>query len=238
MNVAIVFARGPEKSRRNVNLYRVDGRPLISFSIDAALKSPSIHRVYVCTDDAETAEIAQGMSCETIPRPPETAGAEVGGAIHAAGQVVLERHPALTNLAILSGNTSMISSYLIEKSLDLFYRRPAARSLLTVWQARHDHPYYAFSRTGQGLAPLLSERDEKPVYFFDGCLCLIRREVIGHSCFGNHRWWLGLPDCVLLVRPWPTGRDVHDSYGLALARWWTENALIDIAQEDTQWDEK
>ena len=229
MNIAIVFAKGPEKGERNINLYLIEEHPVIYYSINAALSAKKINKVFVGTDDKNIAEIAEGLSCEVIKRPKEIEA--MGEAIVYAGREVIRKNPSCKNLVILSGNNSMVSPYLIEKSIEILERRKEAKSVITVWKARHDSPHYALIVKDGFLKPFLEKDTEEDVYFYDGSVIAIRSEAIEDECFKDERWWSKLPRCVPLVRPWPTGRDIHDSYGLSLARWWLKNAPVDTAGE-------
>ncbi len=232
MNAAIIFARGAEKGKRNINLYLVDGKPLIYYSIRAALGCDKIKSVFVSTNDEEIAGIASGLSqrCEIIRRKVFHDEDGMGKAIVDSIQQI-SRNREFENFVILSGNTAMISSHLIEKAITVLETRETSKSVISVWKSKHDHPNFALIKKDNNAAPLLENPFPQNVYFYDGSVCAIRKEVAKHSCFEHRNWWARLPDCVFLVRPWPTGRDVHDSYGLALARWWIENALIDISEE-------
>lgn len=229
MNIAIVFAKGPEKGERNINLYLIENHPVIYYSISAALGSKNIEKVFVSTDDRKIAEIAAGLSCSVIKRPRNLK--TMGKAIVHAGREVIKKNPSCKNLIILSGNNSMVSPYLIDKSLDILKKKEAAESVITVWKARHDTPGCAFIMKNRFLKPFLEEDIENDIYFHDGSVCAIHSGIIGHKCFGDERWWMRLPKCIPLVRPWPNGRDIHDSYGLSLARWWIKNSPVDTAQE-------
>ena len=59
MNVAIIPARGGSKRipRKNIKLFH--GKPMIAYSIEAALESGCFDKVIVSTDDNEIAEIAK-----------------------------------------------------------------------------------------------------------------------------------------------------------------------------------
>ncbi|HOL35534.1 MAG TPA: NTP transferase domain-containing protein [bacterium] len=229
MNTAVIFARGAEKGKRNINLYLIDGKPLIYYSITAALGCKDIHSVFVSTDDEKTANIATGLSCKIIRRKTPADNDGMGRAIVEAVKYINEN--GVENIVILSGNNAMISSHLITKSLDILKTRQSVQSVISVWKARHDHPNFAIVKKNNHVSPLLDKPVHQDVFFYDGAVCAIRKQIITHDCFNHRNWWAYLPDCVFLVRPWPTGRDVHDSYGLALARWWIENALIDVSEE-------
>ena len=228
MNVAIVFAKGPEKSSRNINMYLVGGYPVVYYPINAALSSKAIEKVFVSTNNREIAEIAKGVSCLVIKRPDDLGG--MGKAIVYIVKKVIEKYSSCKNIVVLSGNNVMVSSYLIEKSLKVLEEKKEVQSVITVWKSKHDHPRSALILKDGFIKPFLEKDSGEAVYFYDGSVCAIRREIIGNKCFQDERWWAKLPNCLPLVRSWPTGRDVHNSYDLALARWWIENSPIDTAR--------
>ena len=58
-NLAIIPARGGSKRIPRKNIKHFSGKPIIAYSIEAALKSELFDEVMVSTDDAEIAEIAK-----------------------------------------------------------------------------------------------------------------------------------------------------------------------------------
>src|SRR6266851_8139992 len=72
--LALINARGGSKSIPRKNIALLAGKPMIAWTIEAALLSPSLSRVVVSTDDAKIAEIARGFGAE-VPflRPAELA---------------------------------------------------------------------------------------------------------------------------------------------------------------------
>lgn len=62
--IAIIPARGGSKRIKNKNIKDFCGKPLIAYSIDAALKSGIFSRVIVSTDDEAIADIAQEYGAE------------------------------------------------------------------------------------------------------------------------------------------------------------------------------
>jgi len=59
INVAVIPARGGSKRIPRKNIKKFNGKPIIAYSIEAALKSNCFNQVVVSTDDAEIAEIAK-----------------------------------------------------------------------------------------------------------------------------------------------------------------------------------
>ena len=72
--VAIIPARGGSKRIARKNLLTVAGIPLVGHSIRHALGARSVRRVFVTTEDPETAEVARRYGAEVIERPIELAG--------------------------------------------------------------------------------------------------------------------------------------------------------------------
>jgi pseudaminic acid cytidylyltransferase len=72
MNICVIPARGGSKRIPRKNIKDFFGKPLIAYSIEAALKSNLFQRVIVSTDDEEIAVIAEKYGAE-IPfiRPAE-----------------------------------------------------------------------------------------------------------------------------------------------------------------------
>ncbi len=72
--VAIIPARGGSKGISRKNIRPFCGKPLLQYSVDAALHAKLIDKVYVSTEDKEIAEIARYSGAEIIDRPEELAG--------------------------------------------------------------------------------------------------------------------------------------------------------------------
>ena len=71
--LAIIPARGGSKRLPRKNILDLSGRPMISWSIDAGLKSKYIDKVVVSSDDDEILDIAKKFKAETVKRPGELA---------------------------------------------------------------------------------------------------------------------------------------------------------------------
>ena len=70
--LAVITARGGSKRLPNKNILDLDGKPLISYTIESAKKSKYIDKVIVSTDDNKIAEISKKYGAETpFIRPAE-----------------------------------------------------------------------------------------------------------------------------------------------------------------------
>lgn len=62
--LAMIPARGGSKGVPGKNIKEIEGKPLIAYTIEAALKSKSIDRVIVTTDSEEIAQVAKKYGAE------------------------------------------------------------------------------------------------------------------------------------------------------------------------------
>lgn len=76
--VAIIPARGGSKRLPRKNVIDFNGKPIIAYTIAAALQTSLFERVLVSTEDAEIAKIAETYGAEVIHRPSELATDTVG----------------------------------------------------------------------------------------------------------------------------------------------------------------
>ncbi|MFK3868310.1 pseudaminic acid cytidylyltransferase [Psychrobacter faecalis] len=79
MKVAIIPARGGSKRIPRKNIKQFCGKPMIAYSIEAAIESGCFDRVIVSTDDTEIAEVAKAYNAE-VPfiRPEELSNDHAG----------------------------------------------------------------------------------------------------------------------------------------------------------------
>lgn len=68
---AIIPARGSSKTIKNKNIKNLNGRPLITYSINHALSSNHINDVYVTSDSKDILKIGEEFGAKAIKRPDE-----------------------------------------------------------------------------------------------------------------------------------------------------------------------
>ena len=147
--IAIIPARGGSKGIPRKNLVNFSGKPLIQWSIDAALKSTYITDVVVSSDDDEILNVAQeNKGVLAIKRPIELA------------QDSSKTAPVLTH--VLESLNGIKYDYLIllqptsplrtAEDIDLAFEKllnSKATSLISVCELEH-HPYKSFKLDEKG----------------------------------------------------------------------------------------
>jgi len=121
VNIAVIPARGGSKRipRKNIKLFC--GKPMIAWSIDAALQSGCFERIIVSTDDLEVAEIARHHGAE-IPfmRPDHLADDHTGTipVVQHAAQWFLDQGVVLEEICCVYATAPFIKAQDIRKGLE------------------------------------------------------------------------------------------------------------------------
>lgn len=157
--LAVIPARGGSKGIPRKNLYPLAGKPLIAWTIEAALTAKSLDRVVVSTDDAEIAAVSRQLGAEAIMRPVELSQdktptlpvlQQVVAALGATGY----RPDAVMTLQPTS---PLRTSGHIDEAAALFAADAGADSLVSTVEVPHIfHPLSVMRRDAEGyLVPFL-----------------------------------------------------------------------------------
>ena len=182
--VALIPARGGSKGIPRKNLAPLAGRPLIAWTIAAALGSADLSRVIVSTDDEEIAKVAREHGAE-VPflRPPELAADDSGAlgvALHTLDWLAETEGGEPEYLLLLQPTSPLRRTADIDGAIGLARARNAD-AVVSVGPAE-PHPFLT-RRVGETGALssfiLLSEKparrqDFPPAYVLNGALYLNR----------------------------------------------------------------
>lgn len=139
--LAIIPARGGSKGIKNKNIVDLCDRPLISYSITAALESRYIDKVVVSTDSEEIAEVARKYDAE-VPflRPKELASdtAKTIDAVMHSIETLEEMGQTYDYLVLLQPTQPLRQAYHIDEAIELLMDKNQ-ESLISVRKVI-DHP--------------------------------------------------------------------------------------------------
>jgi CMP-N-acetylneuraminic acid synthetase len=186
--LGLITARGGSKGVPYKNIKELAGKPLIAWTIEAALASQELDRVVVSTDDKEIAAIARQYGAE-VPflRPLKLAlddSSHVDVVLHAI-DFLEEQEQFLADYVVMLQPTS---PFRIAEDIDgsiQFARQKNAKSVIGMMHAP-SHPICLRGMTEDGLLVELSEnRDEsqlrrqllEDVYAFNGALYVLQTEA-------------------------------------------------------------
>lgn len=158
--LALIPARGGSKGIPDKNLALLKGRPLLDYTIDAALSAKSVDGVWVSSDDPRILAAAAASGVHALQRPPEfatdtsTAMQVVDHWIEMLDESLKARDPIVIYLQPTSPLRTAIH---IEEALSLL-ERTGASTLLSVVEMEKS-PYKAFSVDAAGrLVSLFDEQ--------------------------------------------------------------------------------
>lgn len=192
MNIlALIPARGGSKGIPRKNIRLLGGKPLIAWTIEAALASTQIGAVVVSTDDLEIAEISRYYGAQ-VPfiRPTELAMDDTPGIVpvlHALDQL-----PQFDAVVLLQPTSPLRTTADIDACIRLAQEKNVP-SVVSVVEPRN-HPNWMFTLSlEQRLCKLTNDpigirrQDLPPVYALNGAVyyahvdCLRRHNTFMHE---------------------------------------------------------
>lgn len=122
MKVAIIPARGGSKRIPRKNIRQFCGKPMIAWSIEAALNSACFDRIIVSTDDSEIAEVARQYGAEVpFMRPAELSDDHTGTipVIHHAIEWFNQRKQHVEQACCLYATAPFVTGEDLRRGLDV-----------------------------------------------------------------------------------------------------------------------
>lgn len=122
MRLAVIPARGGSKRipRKNIKLF--GGKPMIAWSIEAAIQSGCFERIVVSTDDNEIAEVARAHGADVpFVRPPELSDDHTGTipVIAHAVQWQNDTGPAATQVCCIYATAPFVQAADLQRGLQV-----------------------------------------------------------------------------------------------------------------------
>ncbi len=233
--LGLITARGGSKSVPRKNLAEVGGKPLVAWTIEAALESRGLSRVIVSTEDNEIAEICRQWGAD-VPfiRPPELAQDEsshISVVLHTLDW--LESHEgALPDYLMVLQPTSLLrTTEDIDGAIRVAHEKQDD-GVVSVCETHH-HPYLTKRIAGDGtLEDFVSDGPKQgsssirrqvlpAAYFVNGAIFLNRCEVL--------RSTLNFvpPSTVPYIMPAERSLQIDGPWDLHIARLVLERRLVD-----------
>jgi CMP-N-acetylneuraminic acid synthetase len=199
--IAIIPARSGSKGVVNKNIRMCNGKPLIAYSIEHALKSKLINRVIVSTDSEQYAEIGRAYGAE-VPflRPAEISAdrsLDIEVFSHALHHLADREnyHPEIC--VHLRPTHPVREPEAIDEMIEMLLRNPDIDSVRSVTPSKCT-PYKMWLKDDKGMLSPVATCDIKEAYnaprqalptayMHDGCIDVVRSRVImdNYSMTGN-----------------------------------------------------
>lgn len=181
--IAIIPARGGSKGIPRKNIRLLGGKPLIAYSIGAALKSEYIDDVVVSTEDEEIFNIARMCGAEMIKRPKELARDETPldpVVFHALNFVEIKKNIRYNLVITIQPTSPLLTTATINKGIETLLNKNYDTLISVV-----DETHLFWSKKNNKFVPLFRERKNRqfltPIYKETGALLISKREVISRN---------------------------------------------------------
>ena len=192
--IAVIPARGGSKGIKNKNIYPVNGRPLITYTIEAANGSRYIDYVMVSTDSDEIAMVSKKAGADVpFMRPAELAGdrTKTIEVIVDVLSKVAERCGEYSTIVLLQPTSPCRTSEDIDGAIELFYEE-GKLSLLSVSETV-ENPVLIRELDGNRAVPILPvlstvrRQDFKKYYKVNGAIYINAvKEVNFNTSFNDN----------------------------------------------------
>ncbi len=186
--LAVITARGGSKGIPGKNIADLAGKPLIAWTIEAALRSKAVSRVIVSTDDAEIAAVSRQWGAEVPFLRPALLASDTSPhlpvLLHALAWIDEHDSQRYDDILLLQPTSPLRATDDIERAVQIA-RDHHADSVVSVCPA-HPHPFLARRITDDGRLEEFAPRTEgymarqglPPAYMLNGAIYLVRREVL------------------------------------------------------------
>jgi len=235
--LAVILARAGSKGLPGKHTRMLLGKPVIAYTIEAALASRTIDEIILTSDDPQVIEIAMGYGIRTTSRPVELASdsATVDAAARHACDQMLAKHQFQPDLiAILYGNIpirpsgliDLAVSHLLEKGGDSVQSYSPVGKMHPDWMVRLNDDRVVLNCD----KPIYRRQDLRPMFIPNGAVIVVTRESLYrpptgpedfHAFLGRDRRGVVHPrsDCIV---------DIDEAKDLHLAE-----AVLRSLQEET-----
>ncbi|QHJ13435.1 N-acylneuraminate cytidylyltransferase [Paraglaciecola mesophila] len=184
--LAIIPARGGSKGLPKKNIKPLLGKPLIAHTIEQALKSHSISKVVVSTDDRNIYEAGLTYGAEdTFLRPSALATDDahaIDNYLYTLNRLEREFHYDVSNFIVLQPTSPLRDSHDIDSAIELFFRKKAD-SVVSYTEEDHPISWHKYIKEDGSFENLFSEnianrQNNQSTYYPNGAIFVFKRELI------------------------------------------------------------
>lgn len=177
--LGIIPARGGSKGVPKKNSKLLAGKPLISYTIEAANKSKLLTDVYVATDDKEIIKISKQYNCAVYKR--NSANAQDDSPVALVVEELIHYLEVTYDLIILLQPTAPIREGKdIDNVIEMFLEDHNLKNVVSVIELEDIHPARMYTISNEKILKSLLEKNEHkrrqelvPVYLRNGSIYAI-----------------------------------------------------------------
>lgn len=194
---AVIPARGGSKGIPKKNIYPLCKKPLISYTIESAIKSKEIHHLIVSTDSYEIAEVARSYSVDVPFIRPQALSSDTALAVDVIKHAITHEEKRLQirfdYVVMLQPTTPLKLTEDIDGAIQKLIQT-GCESIVTMVDVGANHPARMYKINNDKLVAVMDEgiamrprQELPPIYIRNGAVYAFKREVIDkyNALLGN-----------------------------------------------------
>jgi len=185
--IAIIPARGGSKGLPGKNIKALNDKPLIAYTIEAALNSKKITRVIVSTDDTEIAVVSMKYGAEVPFMRPDDLATDTARSVDAYNYTIqrLEREEDISvkEIIVLQPTSPFRTSQHIDEAIELYLEKKAD-SVISYCQEQHPifwHKYVTLAGKLEEIfeGDFIKNRQEvSPTFYPNGAIYIFSTDIL------------------------------------------------------------
>lgn len=185
--IAIIPARSGSKALKDKNIKELNGKPLIAYSIEAAIKSEKFDKVFVSTDSQRYAEIAVAYGADASFLRSEKNSSDTASSWDVVREVIdilKEKGEEYDEIMLLQATSPLRTEVDINKAIDILYKRKG-KAVVSLTECDHS-PIWCNTLPDDGNMDNFERAEYKelprqslPTYYrYNGAIYLVTKEEL------------------------------------------------------------
>lgn len=209
--LAIIPARGGSKGIPAKNKRLIAGKPLISYTIEAAIQSSGISKVVVSSDDEDILDIARQYDGIQIHKREANFASDTSPITDTINDILTQLEKNYDAVMLLQPTSPIRTAQQIDEAIALLAANPIANSLISVIPMQDVHPARMYwQQNDYMLKPILQEyehtrrQDIPTAWYRNGAIYIVKCKafekylqimappIIGFAMLASH--WLNIDE--------------------------------------------
>lgn len=197
--IGLIPARGGSKGVPRKNIRLLQGKPLLCYTAEAALKVSGLAKIVLSTEDKEIAKVGKECGLD-VPflRPAELASdnSPTLPVIQHAIRMLENNDNPIDAICLLQPTSPFRDASLIERCIKLFIESGADTVITLLPVPEKYNPYFIYFQNEDGKLNYcmgedtlaIRRQDVQPAYLREGSVYIIKRNIImeENSLYGRH----------------------------------------------------
>ena len=182
---AIIPARRGSKGVPNKNKKIIAGKPLICYTIEAALSSNLLGKIYVSSDDDDIIEIAKKYNGVLVHQRDESMATDTSPIGETVQKIIADED--IDAVMVLQPTAPIRTAKNIDEAVQLLIDDDSANSVISVVEMNDIHPARMYWSRDSSLIPIMPDyekahrQDIPTAYYRNGAIYITRKDAFINS---------------------------------------------------------